>query len=75
MYVGMLIYVPLGGLLPSSLQQIGMALFYGLANVRLDAHPWTRLEPRLRDGRRHAHPMGGAPAGGEGHLSDRKSVV
>jgi hypothetical protein len=43
MYVGMLIYMPLEGLLPSSLQQIGMALFMAWPMVvwmRIRGHGW-----------------------------------
>ena len=43
MYVGMLIYMPLEGLLPSSLQQIGMALFMTWPMVvwmRVRGHGW-----------------------------------
>ena len=43
MYVGMLIYMPLEGLLPSSLQQIGMALFMSWPMVdwmRIRGHGW-----------------------------------
>ena len=43
MYVGMLIYMPLEGLVPSSLQQIGMALFMAWPMVvwmRIRGHAW-----------------------------------
>ena len=43
MYVGMLIYMPLGGLVPSSLRQIGMALFMAWPMVvwmRIRGHGW-----------------------------------
>src|SRR5437762_13617164 len=43
MYVGMLIFMPLEGLLPSSLQQIGMALFMAWPMVvwmRIRGHGW-----------------------------------
>jgi flagellar biosynthetic protein FliP len=43
MYVGMLLYMPLEGLLPSSLQQIGMALFMAWPMVvwmRIRGHGW-----------------------------------
>ena len=41
MYVGMLIFMPLEGLLPSSLQQIGMALFMAWPMV-----VWMRIRGR-----------------------------
>jgi hypothetical protein len=43
MYVGMLIYMPLEGLLPTALQQIGMALFMAWPMVvwmRVRGHGW-----------------------------------
>src|SRR5262245_66242069 len=45
MYVGMLIYMPVEGLLPNSLQQIGMALFMAWPMVvwmRMRGHGWRR---------------------------------